>query len=227
MILISVIAVVLLVVLFYMSWSISLGVYLRSICHNREKEDCVAITYDDGVDEILTPQLLDLLDQYGAKASFFVVGERAVKHPDIVRDIVKRGHTIGNHSMCHKGTFPARRTDVIYNEIEECNNTLEGIIGAKVEYFRPPFGVTNPMVGVAVRRAELQSIGWSIRSYDTMNHSVDVVKERVLREIKGGDIILMHDNREGVLQITEQILIFLHRGGYRAVVIDDLLNKAK
>ena len=159
------------------------------------------MTFDDGVDSVLTPQVLDVLDRYGAKATFCIIGEKAVANPEMIKVIIGRGHTIVNHSMYHKGSFPML-----------------------VKYFRAPFGVTNPMVGRAVRRAGLQSIGWSIRSFDTMGHSVEVVEKRVTSQIKGGDIILLHDNRECVVELTERILIFIRDNGYKAVSIDRLLH---
>lgn len=210
--------------LFYFSWSISLGVFLKSICYNREARECVALTFDDGVDAILTPQVLDILDRYGAKATFCIIGEKAVINPEIVKVIIDRGHTIVNHSMYHKGSFPMQSAKAIYSEIIACNRALEEATGEQVKYFRPPFGVTNPMVGRAVRRAGLQSIGWSIRSFDTMGHSVEVVEKRVVSQIKGGDIILLHDNRVCVVELTERILIFIRDNGYKAVSIDELLQ---
>ncbi len=214
-------------VMFYLSWSISLGFYLRSVCCNRDKRGCVALTFDDGVDEVLTPPLLDLLDRYGAKASFFIIGEKAKRYPHIVEMIHQRGHSIGNHSMHHKGSFPMQSSEAIYREIEECNAAIESIIGERVRYFRPPFGVTNPMVGSAVRRSGLCSVGWSVRSFDTMNHSVERVVSRVIGQIQGGDIVLMHDNREGVLDLVERILRYLESNNYRVVSIDELLKESE
>lgn len=222
---IAVALVVILTLLFYFSWSISLGVYLRSVCSNRAKRECVALTFDDGVDCELTPKLLDLLDRYGAKGSFFIIGSKGGECPEIVRMIHERGHSIGNHSMWHKGTFPMQWSGDIYAEIEECSTILSSIIGERVRYFRPPFGVTNPMIGSAVRRLGLTSIGWSVRSYDTMGHSAEVVVQRITKQIEGGDIVLMHDNRECVLEITEATLKYLQANGYRAVSIDELLQK--
>ena len=182
------------------------------------------MTFDDGVDSVLTPQVLDVLDRYGAKATFCIIGEKAVANPEMIKVIIGRGHTIVNHSMYHKGSFPMQSTEAIYREIIACNKALKEATGVLVKYFRPPFGVTNPMVGRAVRRAGLQSIGWSIRSFDTMGHSVEVVEKRVTSQIKGGDIILLHDNRECVVELTERILIFIRDNGYKAVSIDRLLH---
>ncbi len=223
--LIIVCVVALMGLLFYFSWSISLGIYLRSACCNRSKKDCVALTFDDGVDVELTPRLLELLDRHSAKATFFIIGEKARKHPHIVEMIHRQGHSIGNHSMYHRGSFPMQSSGAVYREIMECSTVIESIIGERVRYFRPPFGVTNPMVGSAVRRSGLCSVGWSVRSFDTMGHPVEVVERRVLSQIRGGDIVLMHDNRDCVIELTERILRLLKDNNYRAVSIDELLTK--
>ena len=212
-------------ILFYFSWSISLGFYLRSICHNRDAKGLISLTFDDGIDPILTPQVLEVLDKYGAKATFFIIGEKVSSYPHIVRMIVEKGHVIANHSMYHKGSFPMQRTKSIYDEIVACSKALEEVSGVQVKYFRPPFGVTNPTIGRAVRRSGLISVGWSIRSLDTMGQPVDVVESRVVKQIRGGDIILLHDNRECVVELTERILIYIYKNGYNAVSIDELILK--
>ena len=211
--------------LFYLSWSISIGFYLKSICHNRAAKELISLTFDDGVDPVFTPKLLDVLDRYEAKATFFIIGDKALLHPNLLLMIGDRGHTIGNHSMHHRGSFPMQSTKAICNEIMACNCALENISGKKINYFRPPFGVTNPMIGRAVRQSSLRSIGWSIRSFDTLGYSVEMVAKRVAKQIKGGDIVLLHDNRENVVELTERILRYINENGYKAVSIDELLYK--
>ena len=225
MYIILILIIVVSVILFYFSWNMSLGVYLNSVCHNREAKGLIALTFDDGVNPILTPQVLEVLDKYGAKATFFIVGERARSYQHIVRMILERGHTIANHSMHHRGNFPVQSSKTIYDEIIACNEVLKEASGMDVKYFRPPFGVTNPMIGRAVRRSGLTSIGWSIRSFDTIGQPIEVVEGRVIKQIRGGDIVLLHDNRECVVELTERILKYLNENGYKAVSIDELLSK--
>ncbi len=224
-VIILILVLVISLLLFYFSWSISLGVYLRCVCHRREIKDAVALTYDDGVDSEKTIELLDLLDKWGAKATFCIIGSKAQQNPEVVQRIAKDGHTIVNHSMNHKANFSMQKTSAILSEIESCNAVLEQITGEKVKYFRPPFGVTNPMIGKAVRQSGKIALGWSIRSYDTMGHSVKKVVNRIISQIKGGDIILLHDNRKDVLEITKELLTYINDKGYRAVSIEQLLNE--
>lgn len=210
--------------LFYASYNIASGVYLKSLCYNKDAGNAIAITFDDGVDPVMTPKVLDVLNRYDAKATFFIVGEKAVRHPEIVRRIVADGHGIGNHSYFHKWNFPLKSTSKIFNEIEMCKLALQKTVGFDTILFRPPFGVTNPMVGRAARKAGVVSIGWSIRSLDTMGHSIAQVRERVARQVKSGQVILLHDNRAGADILLEGILIDINKKGLRTATINELFK---
>ena len=210
------------------SWEISSGVYLRTQCRLNDSdihdapehtiehtiEHSVALTFDDGVDPVITPQILDILALHNAKATFFLIGDRAAQHPTLVRRIATEGHTIGNHSMHHRPTFPLQSTRQITAEIAECNALLASIIGTKPTLFRPPFGVTNPMISKAVRRSKIRAIGWSIRSYDTMRHPSAQTLERITRRLRPGDIILLHDNLPQAPALLEQLLLHISAKGY-------------
>lgn len=210
--------------LFYASYSISLGIYVKSICCNPKNNDSVALTFDDGVDDKMTPKVLKILKKHGAKATFFVVGEKAVNHPDIVKMIVEQGHSIGNHSYGHKWYFPLKTSQMDYHEINTCTEILEQISGRKIIMFRPPFGVTNPMIARAVKRAGLISVGWSIRSLDTLGHPIERVTKRVSRQLKAGKVILLHDNRDKADILTERILQEIELNGLKTVTIEELFN---
>lgn len=210
--------------LFYASYNIASGVYLKSMCYNKDAGNAIAITFDDGVDPVMTPKVLDILKRYDAKATFFIVGEKAVRHAEIVKRIVAEGHGIGNHSYFHRWYFPLKSTSEIYVEIEMCKLALEKSAGFATKLFRPPFGVTNPMVGRAARRAGVVSIGWSIRSLDTMGHPIVQVRERVARQVAGGKVILLHDNRAGADVLLEGILIDINKKGLRTATINELFK---
>ncbi|MFR9650618.1 MAG: polysaccharide deacetylase family protein [Rikenellaceae bacterium] len=212
-------------ILTYGAFSISSGIYLRSLCRVRSgADDEIAITFDDGVDPQITPKVLDMLDRYGAKATFFIIGERALKHPELVREIARRGHSIGNHTQYHRGSFPLQSSAKIYAEIALCSEVLEEILESKITLFRPPFGVTNPMVARAVKRSGLTSIGWSIRSLDTLGQPLERVEQRVVSRLSKGKVILMHDNREGAEMLLEKILKQIASLGLRCVTVDKLFK---
>jgi peptidoglycan/xylan/chitin deacetylase (PgdA/CDA1 family) len=210
--------------LFYASYSISSGVYLNSLCRKKSSNNYIAITFDDGVDPNITPKVLDILKKYNAKATFFIIGEHADSYPQIVKRIVDEGHDIGNHSYYHKGYFPMQKSADIYKEIQQCSNALKQASGKEIELFRPPFGVTNPMIGVAVRRSGLQSIGWSIRSLDTIGQHIDKVERRVIKQIKAGEVILLHDNRKDADLLLDRLLHHIQNKGLEAVTIKKLFN---
>ncbi|MGL5958236.1 MAG: polysaccharide deacetylase family protein [Phocaeicola sp.] len=210
--------------LFYASYSISAGFYLKSLCCNYRAIDAVALTFDDGVNPDTTPEVLQVLKRHRAKATFFLIGERAEAYPDLVRQIVAEGHTIGNHSYYHRWNFPLGSEEKIEEEMSRCQMILEKITGERVSLFRPPFGVTNPNVARAVRKSGLQSIGWSIRSFDTMGHEKEKVVKRVLRQLKPGKVVLLHDDRAVTPLIVEQLLEEIEKRGWRAVTVQELFS---
>lgn len=221
---VGVVAIVVCVVMFYGSYSISSSFYLKSLCRGRGSSQSVAITFDDGVDPLMTPKVLEVLRRHDAKATFFIIGEKAHRHPEIVKQIVDQGHTIGNHSYYHQGYFPIKSTREICKEIDMCNQAIKSATGLEVKLFRPPFGVTNPMVGRAVRQSKLTSIGWSIRSLDTMGGGIERISGRVTSKLKAGSVVLLHDNLEGADSLLDTILTQMREKGLSAVTINKLFE---
>ena len=210
--------ILLILYLVYASYYIGSGVYVKAIC----KPDApgVVLTFDDGVDEIQTPKVLDVLKKYEAKAVFFIIGEKAEKHPHLVQRIVAEGHKIGIHSYTHKPIFPILAYDNMHKEVWDTKEILEKITGETVDLFRPPFGVTNPNVGKVVEELNLKTIGWNIRSLDT-NMSQDrlQVAERVSQKLTGRDIILLHDDRQGSEILLEALLKNIEKLGHKVTLL--------
>lgn len=201
--------------LFYASYNVGSGVYVKAVCRIPTDRKQVMLTFDDGVDEVQTPLVLDVLQRHNVKATFFLVGERAQAHPDIVRRMVAEGHTIGIHTWRHQNTFPFGATATITADLQRTRNLLEQLTGQPVTRFRPPFGVTNPHIGRAVRRLGLTTVGWSIRSHDTnpKRTRTDIV-QRIERRLHPGAIILLHDNRAESDVLLEKILLMLQKHNY-------------
>jgi peptidoglycan/xylan/chitin deacetylase (PgdA/CDA1 family) len=210
--------ILLILYLVYASYYIGSGVYVKAIC----KPDApgVVLTFDDGVDENQTPKVLDVLKKYDAKAIFFIIGEKAEKHPHLVQRIVAEGHKIGIHSYTHKPIFPILAYDNMHKEVWDTKEILEKITGEIVDLFRPPFGVTNPNVGKVVEELNLKTIGWNIRSLDT-NMSQDrlQVAERVSQKLTGRDIILLHDDRQGSEILLEALLKNIEKSGHKVTLL--------
>lgn len=201
--------------LFYASYNVGSGVYVKAVCCIPTDRKQVMLTFDDGVDEVQTPLVLDVLRRHHVKATFFLVGERAQAHPDIVRRLVAEGHTIGIHTWRHQNTFPFGATATITADLQRTRNLLEQLAGQPVTRFRPPFGVTNPHIGRSVRRLGLTTVGWSIRSHDTnpKRTRADIV-QRIERRLHPGAIILLHDNRAESDVLLEKILLMLQKHNY-------------
>ncbi len=162
----------------------------------------VALTFDDGPDPETTPLVLAILREKQVKATFFLIGEKAASHPDLVRQIVREGHSIGNHSFGHWIGMGGYRFPKLKRDLERCSSVLEEITAVKVRLFRPPFGVTTPRYARALKQLNLESIGWSLRSYDTVIRDPEQLSGRLRKQLVSGSIVLLHDNRP----ITARVL---------------------
>ncbi len=157
----------------------------------------IALTFDDGPDTELTPRVLDLLDEAGARATFFCVGARARAHPHLVREITARGHAVENHAFNHSramGFFSVQR---LVRDIGDAQKTLADITGSAPKFFRAPFGIRTPLTEPALARLGLRCVAWNIRSLDSVDGSAERVAARIVRRLAPGAIVLMHDGVEG------------------------------
>jgi peptidoglycan/xylan/chitin deacetylase (PgdA/CDA1 family) len=153
----------------------------------------VAMTIDDGPDPLVTPQVLDILDRYSAKATFFCIGDKAVRYPDLCREIVRRGHAVENHSQRHCHNFAFLGFSGFLRELQAAQDTLAAITGQRPEFFRAPAGLRNPFLDPVLHRLGLQLASWSIRGFDTRIADAERVKSRLLRGLRSGAILLLHD----------------------------------
>jgi peptidoglycan-N-acetylglucosamine deacetylase len=153
----------------------------------------IAITIDDGPDPEVTPQVLDLLDRYHARASFFCIGTRAQSHPELCREIVRRGHTVENHTQHHDHHFAAFGPRRMAREIRTAQASLAALTGQRPCFFRPPAGLRNPFLEPILARQSLHLASWTRRGYDTRNRDADHVVRRLTVGLGAGDILLLHD----------------------------------
>ena len=157
----------------------------------------VALTFDDGPDPAHTRAVLDVLDAHQAKATFFVIGHKAEKHPELVREIVARGHTVGVHGFAHDRLFALRGSKRVRDDLERAIRVLENITEQTPTLFRPPIGHTNPTIARIADQLDLTMIGWSVRARDGLARTkpADVVT-RIARGLEDGAIVLLHDAAE-------------------------------
>jgi peptidoglycan/xylan/chitin deacetylase (PgdA/CDA1 family) len=193
-------------------------------CNKKVHNKLVAITFDDGPHPSFTPKVLELLQKYNAKASFFCVGHQVHQFGEIVNKIVANGHTVGNHTYSHSNKFGFFGTQKVILELQRTNMAIKETTGLDPKFYRPAFGVTNPSIGRAVKKLQLNTIGWNIRSLDTTKRSKKTVLERITNKIKKGDIILLHDSSDKTVEVLEQLLLFLQRNEIQSVTVDQLLD---
>jgi peptidoglycan/xylan/chitin deacetylase (PgdA/CDA1 family) len=185
----------------------------------------VWLTIDDGPHPEDTPHLLDLLDAHQAKATFFFIGANAKKHRKLVRQVIKRGHEVGNHTMNHpQYWYWAYGPGAADREMDECQKVLGDIEDVTPRWFRAPAGFKNPIVQKHAEKTGMRVVGWSARGRDGVVTDKERVLQRLYSEIRPGGIILMHEGRVAdnggrlAPQVLGALLEWLGKNGYRCVV---------
>lgn len=156
----------------------------------------VALTFDDGPDPSSTPSILDALDARGAKATFFLIGRKVRKHPDLAKSIVERGHTIGLHSYAHDRLMSFKLADAWRSDLEKGIRAIEKATGVRPTLFRPPIGHTNPQTARVLSDLGLRTVGWSVSGRDGVSADPRAVASRVTSGLRDGAIVLLHDASE-------------------------------
>jgi peptidoglycan/xylan/chitin deacetylase (PgdA/CDA1 family) len=152
----------------------------------------LALTYDDGPNDPHTLRLLEVLAKHNVRATFFLIGRYVQQRPEIVREVVKAGHVIGNHTFMHplltfKSSAEARK------ELTDCRSAIQDAVGKHSNLFRPPFGGRRPAVLRIARELGLEPIMWNVTGYDWNAPPAVVIEKKVSSQMRGGDVILLHD----------------------------------
>ncbi|MCQ2194907.1 MAG: polysaccharide deacetylase family protein [Paludibacteraceae bacterium] len=222
--LIVILALLLVAFMVYASYSISSGVYVKAFCKKRTTDKIVALTFDDGPHPENTPKVLDILAEWEVEAAFFCIGKNVEAHPEIVERMFSEGHLVGNHSYSHCNSFPLMGVKKMVEDIRKTDELIANVTGSPVHFFRPPFGITNPLVRDALSQFNYNVIGWNVRSFDTMSASVDEVYRRVIKQIKPGSVILLHDRLSVAPELLSRLLRYLSDEGYEVRRVDKLFN---
>jgi len=205
------------------SVKIQLNYFFHSHCNYTSGKKEIALTFDDGPHPDITPKLIELLNKHNIKATFFCVGKNADVNPEIVANTFTGGHIIGNHSYNHSNFFDLLSSKKMQKEILDTNEVITSITGKTPLLFRPPYGVTNPMLRKAIKKTNMMSIGWSLRSLDTVKSS-DEVLTKLMTNTKSGDIVLFHDTNVHIIKIIENYIIWLQKNDFKIVSLTSLLN---
>jgi peptidoglycan/xylan/chitin deacetylase (PgdA/CDA1 family) len=191
----------------------------------------VAITIDDGPDPEVTPQVLDILDRYQSKATFFCIGRLAAQHPELCREIVRRGHAIENHSLSHNWYFSLLDPWSIHREVRAAQEILNEIGGRAPRFFRATAGLRNPELEPVLAHCGLRLCSWSKRGFDTQVGDADAVFHSLARNLKGGDILLLHDGSAArtaagtpvILDVLPRLLDNLAQANLHSVTLNDAI----
>ena len=183
----------------------------------------IALTFDDGPTEF-TPKILDVLKQFEVKATFFCIGIQIEKYPDIFQRIVREGHIIGNHSYSHSNAIGFFSVERVLDEIQRNDRLIASHLSKKPQFYRPPFGVTNPKIAEALAQTKHAVIGWNNRSLDTVIKDEKTILNRIKSKINSGGIVLLHDTSFKTVHVLEQLLLLLHTEKYKVTPLDELLN---
>jgi peptidoglycan/xylan/chitin deacetylase (PgdA/CDA1 family) len=186
-----------------------------------------AITFDDGPDGEVTPAVLDILDAHGARATFFCIAEKALRHPALCREILNRGHSVQNHTCRHSHGFALLGPRGFAEEIGRAQQLLAEITGECPGFFRAPAGIRNPLLAPVLQGLDLKLVSWTRRGYDTVQRRPARVLERLTGVLAAGDILLLHDGhsartaggRPVVLEVLPALLRRSEPLGLRAVTL--------
>jgi len=195
----------------------------------------IAITIDDGPDPEITPAVLDLLDRFGAKATFFCIAAKAQRYPDLCRDIVKRGHAVENHSMHHQYHLPFLLLNGWMAELNAAQDALTEVTGIRPRFFRPPVGLRNPLLDPVLSRLGLQLASWTKRGFDTIEGNPQVVLAKLLKDLKAGDILLLHDSNSArtnsgqpvILAVLPALLEAITAANLQPVTLSESLDRCQ
>lgn len=195
----------------------------------------VGLTFDDGPHPLYTPRVLEILDRFQAKATFFVIGRHLKEHGDLVVAASKAGHIIGNHTDHHFWTMSFSSAKKIRQEILACQSEVEKWAGYKPRFYRQPAGFRNPRIFQILKELNMTMVGWQVRAFDTQQKSPQSIVRRILKKAQPGGVILLHDgsdsasnqDRTATLQALPEILGGLQERGMEFLTLDELFGISK
>lgn len=193
--------------------------------------NAVFITIDDGPCPVITPQVLQILAQYHAKATFFCIGKKVKQYPDLAKAIVAKGHKVENHSMEHRYSFSLWGAHKIYRDIQEAQTVIRNVTNTNPRYFRAPAGLRNIFLDFVLQKLKLRLVSWTRRGFDTRQRDTWKVLDCLCKNLHAGDILLLHDGNSAltnrgnavILEVLPVLLQKLHENKlYSEVLPDDL-----
>jgi peptidoglycan/xylan/chitin deacetylase (PgdA/CDA1 family) len=207
------------------SW---LGPALTRLPEDAARRAEVALTFDDGPDPEVTPKVLDLLDRFGARGSFFCIGRKVAAHPEMAREIARRGHRVENHTWSHPHLFACYGPAAQRREVARTQEVIADATGRRPAFFRSPAGFRNLFLDRELQAAGLTLAAWTRRGYDAVESDAEKIAARLLRGLAPGDVLLLHDGstlHDGgnpvVLEALPRVLDGLSSRGLRSVPLGE------
>ena len=203
--------------------NINSQVYLKAICKGDSSQNKIAITFDDGPNNKFTTNILKSLSKTNTKAAFFIIGKNIQGNETILKQTADEGHIIGNHSFAHSFGYDFNNVEEFILDTEMAQRKIQAIIRTTPLLFRPPYGISTPKMGRAIKQLNLTTIGWSVRSMDTtLKRKYDLWAK--VKSVKGGDIVLFHDSTPFMAEFLEEWIPQCQQNGLEIVGLDELLN---
>lgn len=194
----------------------------------------LALTFDDGPNDPHTLHLLDVLAQHEVKATFFVIGRYVRRRPDILAEVAKRGHAIGNHTFTHP-LLTVESSPRVEQEIADCRAAITHAIGTHSNLFRPPWGGRRPGTFRLIRRLGLEPVLWNSLGYDWQTLSTEEIERKVLARIRGGNVVLLHDgghlafgtDRSRTVAAVARLIPRLKSQGYEFATVSEMMAQSR
>lgn len=226
-------------VIFWGVMNLRLAMFGDAICSVKDADSRVALTFDDGPDPVSTRLVLQTLRKQRARATFFVVGKKAERHPDLLKEIVREGHELGIHSYAHERLYSLLPPERVKADIERTREIIFSATGVRPIWFRPPVGQMSPRTALGAERAGATVVGWSVRARDGLKSTTDdECERRVVSGLQSGAIVLLHDGWERMevdpalgleacpagVRSLERILVACRRRNLTPVTVQELLR---
>jgi peptidoglycan/xylan/chitin deacetylase (PgdA/CDA1 family) len=203
--------------------------YGRTFFRRPSASKQIALTYDDGPNDPHTLKLLDVLAKQNVRATFFMIGRYVQQRPDLARAVAQAGHAIGNHTFNHPLLIFKSEAET-RSELVGCHQALQDAIGEHSHLFRPPFGGRRPATLRVARELGLETVMWNVTGYDWKAPPAEVIETKVARQMRGGDVILLHDgghramgaDRAQTVTATENLIRRYKDQGYKFVTVEEM-----
>lgn len=190
------------------------------------REKVIALTFDDGPHPVYTPRILDILDEYQVKATFFMIGSRMEEYPEIVKEVSDQGHLIANHTYSHPSNLKTESLTNVLAEVSQCQSSISRLSGQNNQLFRPPRGILSPAIITTLQKQGYRIVLWSISADHHDAPTPELMALRVIKHAHPGAIVLIHDGRTESrwkdVEATRLIIKYLSGQGYRFVTLEEL-----